>query len=470
MTQSKIGVPSPKRSPLAAQAHDFAPDLLTLQHSPPSRLPRGVLVGISLVVLGLLVWAGFAQLDIVATAQGKLVPVSYVKVVQPAEAGVVSEILTKDGDLVKAGQVLLRLDARLSQSDLQAQTQDVAIKELTLLRIAAELAQVASPSNPKTPTSFAFAPTQGKGSPALVAQVQTQYQAKRQAYLDAMGQEQQSLEKAKGEYAAAEQIYGKLQQTVPIYEQSAQAFEKLFKEGFVGEVAAGEKRRDWLEKSQDLKAQASTLISLKAAIDQSHQRIAGLRSNYISQLETERIDIQTQLAKSAQELGKTMIRTGLLEVRAPTDGVVKDLAVTSVNAVVQSGVLLMNIVPQGETLQAEVLLSNEDVGFVSVGQKAQVKIAAYPFTKYGLLHGKVIYVGADASDPKQSNTPQAAALTYRALVQLEQQSLSALGGSSPLALNTGMVATAEIHQGKRSVLEYLLSPVLKVSSEAARER
>ena len=451
---------------LAPQAHDFAPDLLTVQLSPPSRLPRSVLLGLTGLVSALLAWSFWAELDIVATAQGRLVPISYTKVVQPAEAGVVSDILVKDGDAVKAGQVLMRLDARLSQTDLTAQGQDVAIKRMTLARIAAELA--AADSTSSAAPVFAAAP--GAGIPVLALQMQSQYLARRQAYQDARAQELQSLAKARAERDAGEQVYSKLKQTLPIYAQSAQAYEKLLKEGFVGEVAANEKRRDWLEKSQDLKTQESTLASLEAAIAQSEKRLVSLRSGYQSQLENERIETQTQLAKSSQELDKSTIRSGLLEVRSPTDGVVKDLAVTSKNAVVQSGALLMNIVPQAESLQAEVLLANEDVGFVAVGQKAQIKIAAYPFTKYGLLQGSVIHVGADASDPKQNNSPQAAALTYRALVKLDNQKLPGFNGAAALALNSGMAAAVEIHQGKRTVMEYLLSPVMKVRAEAARER
>jgi hemolysin D len=454
------------RSALAAQAHDFAPDLLTVQLSPPSRLPRAILLGLTALVGCLLIWSFLAELDIVATAQGRLVPISYTKVVQPAEAGVVSEILVKDGDAVKAGQVLLRLDARLSQNDLQAQGQDVAIKRMTLARIAAELAGVDAP-NQKAPT---FAQQAVTGSPAVAAQMQAQFQARRQAYQDALAQELQSLEKARAERSAGEQVYSKLKQTLPSYAQTAQAYETLQKEGFVGEVAANEKRRDWVEKSQDLKAQESTLASLQASIAQSEKKLVSLRSSYQSQLENERVETQTQLAKSAQELEKSSIRSGLLEVRAPTDGVVKDLAVTSKNAVVQAGALLMNIVPQSEALQAEVLLANEDVGFVAAGQKAQVKIAAFPFTKYGLMQGSVTHVGADASDPKQNNSPQAAALTYRALVKLDSQQLTGYSGSATLALNAGMAVVVEIHQGKRTVMEYLLSPVLKVRAEAARER
>ena len=458
-------------SRLAAQAYDFAPDLLTLQLSPPSRLPRVVVLGLASLVLCLLAWSFRAELDIVATAQGRLVPVSYTKVVQPAEAGVVSEILVKDGDAVKAGQVLLRLDARLSQNDVQAQGQDVAIKRLTLQRVEAELAALGGAGSligSVEAQAAAFLPQASTGSPALAAQVQAQYQARRQSFADALAQETQSLEKARAELLAAEQVLSKLKQILPIYAQSAEAYDKLQKEGFVGEVAANEKRRDWLEKSQDLKAQASTLVSLQATVAQSEKKLAGLRSTYRSQLENERMETQTQLAKSAQELDRSTIRSGLLEIRSPTDGVVEDLAFTSKNAVVQAGALLMNIVPQAEALQAEVLLANDDVGFVVVGQRAQIKIAAFPFTKYGLLEGRVIHVGADASDPKQNNTPQAAALTYRALVKLDSQSLVASG--AVLALGSGMAATAEIHQGKRTVMAYLLSPVLKVRAEAARER
>ena len=466
--QARLVPPQPAQPPpsrLAVQAYDFAPDLLTLQLSPPSRLPRVLVIGLAATVLCLLAWSFWAELDIVATAQGRLVPVSYTKVVQPAESGVVSEIWVKDGDLVKTGQVLLRLDARLSQNDVQAQGQDVAIKRLTLQRVEAELAALGGTSVAST---TAFMPQASTGSPALAMQVQAQYQARRQSFADALAQETQSLEKARAELLAAEQVLSKLKQTVPIYAQSAEAYDKLQKEGFVGEVAANEKRRDWVEKSQDLKAQASTLASLQATAAQAEKTLAGLRSSYRSQLENERLETQTQLAKSAQELDRSTIRSGLLEIRSPTDGVVKDLVITSKNAVVQAGALLMNIVPQAEALQAEVLLANDDVGFVAVGQPAQIKIAAFPFTKYGLLQGQVIHVSADASDPKQNNSPQAAALTYRALVKLDSQSLVASG--AVLALGSGMAATAEIHQGKRTVMTYLLSPVLKVRAEAARER
>jgi hemolysin D len=441
---------------LDKQAHDFRPDLLTIQNSPPSNWPRGVLLAAAGLLGLLLLWAMFAELDVVATAQGRLVPITFTKVVQPAEPGVVLDILVKDGDGVKAGQTLLRLDARLAQTELLGIGRDVTIKRMSLRRIEAELAD----------RPFVLLAT----DPAnLAAQIEAQFRARRQSYLDSQAQENEALNRIKADLASAKQVLSKLRQTVPIYRQSAEAYDQLLKEGFVGEVAANEKKREFVEREQDFKAQESNVESLLAGIAGGERKLAAIRSTYRSQLENERIDTTTQLNRSSQEFDKSTIKSGLLEIKAPNDGIVKDLAVTTRGAVVQAGTLLMNIVPGDEPLQAEVLLSNEDVGFIAVGQKAQIKIAAYPFQKYGLLEGKVALVGADSSDPKQQQQTQQPQLTYRALVSLTSQTLHSPDGSK-LAMTPGMLVSAEIHQGKRTVMEYLLSPVQKVGAEAARER
>jgi hemolysin D len=452
-TASATVAGKPMLDPLA---YDFRPDLLTIQHSPPSAWPRGLLLAVVGLLGLLIVWAVWAKLDVVATAQGRLVPMTFTKVVQPAEPGVVLDILVKDGDAVKAGQVLLRLDARLAQSELLGLGKDVTIKRLTLRRIEAELAD------------RAFAPL--ASDPAdMAAQMDAQFKARRQSYVDALAQETEALNKAKADLAGASQVLSKLQQTVPIYRQSAEAYDKLLKEGFVGEVAASEKRRDLVEREQDFKAQESNVLSLQSVIAGSEKKLASIRSSYRSQLENERMETLTLLNKSAQEFDKSTIRSGLLEIKAPSDGIVKDLSVTTKGAVVQAGSLLLNLVPRDEPVQAEVLLFNEDVGFVAVGQKVQVKVAAYPFQKYGLLEGNVVLLAADSSDPKQQQQTQQPQLSYRALVSIKNQAVVAPNGEK-LALSPGMLISAEIHQGQRTVLEYLLSPVQKVGAEAARER
>lgn len=442
---------------LSPEALDFAPDLLAIQERPPARMPRVVSLCVVALVGVLLIWAALAKLDIVASAEGRLVPQTFTKIVQPAEAGVVTDILVQDGDLVKAEQVLLRLDARSPQSDLSSLKTDLALKQLTLRAIVAEVGG-------KPFSQLTGDPT------ALYQQVSRQFDARRQAYQDSVAQETELLNKLRADLEAAQHVQQKLSTTLPTYQRSAEAYEKLNRDGFVGEIAAAEKRRDFVERQQDLRSQDASVASIQASIAQSRQRIAGLHSSYHSQLENERSSLLSELNKTGNELNKSIIRSGLFEIRAPQNGIVKDLMVTSRGAVVASGALLMNIVPMDEPLQVEVLLKNEDVGFVTVGQSVRVKIAAYPFQKYGMLDGVVSMVAADSVDPRQQTAAQPqTALTYRALVRLSKQQLQPPDGTR-LELSPGMLVTAEIHQGERSVLEYLLSPLKKVGAEAARER
>lgn len=428
--------------------------MTALRDDPPAPLARAVLLGLASLVAVLLLWAALAKLDIVVSAEGRLVPRGYTKVVQPAQGGVISAILVKDGDAVHEGQLLLRLDARLAQADTLAAESDSALNRLTLRRIEAELAD----------RPF----VQGAGEPIeLFAQVHAQWLARRQTLQDALAQETQSLNRARAELRAAEQMQAKLTQTLPLIRQSAEAYRKLVAEGFVGELAAADRLREVIEKERDLEAQEATVASLQSAIGQATARATNLRSQYRSQLESERMETVKLLTRHGQELDKARTRATLLELRAPHDGVVKDLAITARGAVVEPGAVLMHVVPVAEPLQAEVVLRNDDVGFVATGQAVKLKVATYPFQKHGLLEGRVALVSADATLPR-NNEQQA--LTYRALVQLSSDRLNSTASDAPLALSPGMAVVAEIHQGRRSVLEYLLSPIQKVAQEAARER
>lgn len=443
---------------IAPHPADFVPDLLAIQEQPPARLPRtvGYVTGGLFAVL--LAWASFGQLDIVAAAEGRLVPRNYSRVLQPAEAGVLRDVLVRDGDVVRAGQVLLRMDATTASTDMGTLQADATLKALSLRRIDAEL--------------------QGRpfliqsGDPLDVAnQVLAQYRARRQSYLDAIAQEQANLQRAQNELAAAHQQLSKLQATLPLYRQSAQSYERLVKEGFVSELGANDKLRERIEKEQELKAQEASAAALAAAVEQSRKKVAQIKSSYDSQLLNERVELLGQQQRTAGELQKQVYKAGLLELRAPEDGTVKDMATYTPGAVVQPGAVLLNIVPHKEPLFAEVSIRNEDVGFVAAGQSAKVKLQAYPFQKYGMLEGTVDLVGADsaAGDPQKAAAQGQNPQSYKALVRLASQQFKAPDGEV-LRLSPGMVVQAEIHQGRRTVLEYLLSPVQKVAKEAARER
>lgn len=429
----------------------------------PDPTRRIVLWSVSVLVLLIILWAVLGQLDIIASADGKLASQTLVKVVQPADAGVVTALLVNEGDQVKANQVLVKLDPTLNQAEKSGLSRDLAMQIMQIRRIDAELHQT-----PMLP--------QADDDPVLFAQVQRQFQAHRQALADSMAQGQAQLQRAEQEYQSAKEILAKLEQTVPSYQKTAQAYAKLEKEGYFGELAAAEKQRDLTEKLKDLAAQKATVAALLASLQAEQQRVKQLQSNARRDLENERIEVEARITQLRPSLDKTRYKEGLLELRAPQDGIIKDLSTTTVGAVVQPGATLLTLVPINEPLFADVQIKNEDVGFIRVGQTAMVKLAAYPFQRYGMLRGKVVHISADANDkaPLAGGTdPQALAAaagpTYKARIRLEQQRLIGPQGEV-LGMTPGMQVMAEIHQGKRSVLEYFLSPIKKTLAEAGHER
>ena len=342
---------------LSAQALDFAPDLLAIQERPPARMPRAILYSVLALFSVLLLWASVAKLDVIASAAGKLVPQSYLKIVQPADAGILKEIRVKEGDRVEAGQVLMRMDAAFAQADTRILESELKQRALQLRRVDAELA-----GKPLV---------MGKSDdPALFRQIQAQYLAHEQAYQDALGEERAALGKAKEELMAAEQVRRKLQNVLPTYQAQEEAWTRLGKDGFAGRLMVMDKQRERIEKEQDLKAQAATVESLKASIAQSEKRLAQITSNSKQQLQNERVQAQAQLERVQQELAKQQHRNALTELKAPQAGVIKDIATHTVGTVVSPGTILMTLVPVNDPLQAEVMIKNEDIGFVHVGQPA----------------------------------------------------------------------------------------------------
>lgn len=451
------GKPSQRpKSRFASEAIDFAPDLLAIQDRPPERLPRAILIAVLVLLACLLLWAALAQRDLVVVAEGRLIPQTFSKPVQTADGGVIADIFVKDGDHVEAGQVVARIDARLAEADQRSLGNEVDTWRVSLQFIDAEMAG-------KTPLLAK------NERPEIVSAVRSRFDARRQAMVDAVAQETASVQRSTADLATAQQALSKIQQVLPSFQQSAEAYEKLRKEGFVGDLAAAEKRREASEKELELKVQAAAVESQKAAVLQAQTKLASTRSDYRRQLENERSELLQQLRRGQEELTKVGVKTTLMELKAPQQGIVKDVAVTAKGAVVAAGATVLTVVPTHENLRGEVLLKNEDVGFVAPGQAAQVKVAAYPFQRYGLLQGTVELVGADSNDPRQTPPGKEVNLGYRALIRLNTFSLRDADGHE-LLLSPGMGISAEVNLGRQSVLSYLLSPVRKVAAEAARER
>ncbi|MGE0351433.1 HlyD family type I secretion periplasmic adaptor subunit [Hydrogenophaga sp.] len=437
----------------------FHPPLIRLQQQAPSPIGRRVLWCLLALLVFLLVWASLGRLDIVAVAEGKLVPEDYLKIVQPSEAGIVSEIMVREGQQVQQNQVLMRMDALISDTDLHALTTERWRKRLALRRLDAELAERSMNTEAEAPS-------------ALAQEAAAQQRANQAALSTALAEERSRMLKAQQELAAAQQQSQRLQAVMPHFQAQETAYAQLADQGFTGQLMVSDKRRERIEKEQELATQQHVIASARASIDQSVKKLEQIKAEYRQRLHTERAEVRLQLDRLEADWKKQQHRRALMELRAPHEGIVKELATHTVGTVVQPGTVLATLVPQQAPLKVEVWVSNDDIGFVRPGQPVKLKFAAYPFQKYGMAQGEVHWVNADAQaeDPGRTAATEGAAPPprYKATVNLLEVDL--VRDETRHALTAGMQAQAEILLGQRTVMQYLLSPVQRAWHEAARER
>lgn len=453
-TPSTPSTPSTNSDHLA-----FHPPLIRLQQQAPSPIGRRVLWCLLALLVFLIVWASVGRLDIVAVAEGKLVPEDYLKIVQPSEAGIVSAILVREGQTVQKDQVLMRMDALTTDTDLNALTTERGRKRLALRRQDAELAEQRLTIDADEPQP-------------LAQEAMAQQLANEAALASALAEERSRMLKAQQELAAAQQQSQRLQAVLPHFQAQETAYAQLADQGFTGQLMVSDKRRERIEKEQELATQQHVIASARASIDQSVKKLEQIKAEHRQRLHTERAETRSQLERLEADWQKQQHRRALMELRAPHEGVVKELATHTVGTVVQPGTVLATLVPQQAPLKVEVWVSNEDVGFVRSGQPVKLKFAAYPFQKYGMAHGELQWINADAQteDPNRATTPDGALPPprYKATVALKEVAL--VRDERRYELTAGMQAQAEILLGQRTVLQYLLSPVQRAWHEAGRER
>lgn len=413
--------------------------------APVHRLIGGVLV---LMVLAFALWAALGHVDIVVQAQGKLVPASFVKVSQPVEAGPVVELLVRDGQSVKTGELLARLDSTQSAKDSEALQADTKLSTARLAALDAALRGDAASTGHPT--------------------VDTEFQLRQLAYRESVLAAQSTLAKAKAELASTQQSLARQERTLVLAERAETTHARLREQNLVTELVYQERLKDRIEREQDVRVLEASTRANGAAVAQAKSTLALVTSEFRKQLAQERTLVLAQAHRTSADLAKAQHRTALTEIRAPVAGVVNSLAVRSAGQVVAAGTALMSIVPADESLIAEAWVRNEDIGFVSPGMPVKVKLAAYPFQKYGWIEGEVAWVGADSETPETMRNVQGEPLFYKARVTLKTQALVRDG--TAFAAKPGMQAIVDVQLGERTLLEYLTSPLKKAVLEAARER
>lgn len=447
-----------KKGGIGAHPSSFSPGILSVQDKPPHPFPRMVLAVMFLLLVVVFIWALFGRLDIVAVAQGKLIPTTYVKIVQPSEAGLIREILVREGQKVEKGQILMRMDTTQADADYRSSREELVRAMLNLRRVDSEL------------NSMSFERTEGEPED-LYGDVKLQYESNIQALNSSLSEQESALVRADKELELAKETKNKLKKILPLYRKEEAAYLELAEKKLVSELEAVAKTRIRIEKEEEYQAQELIIARESAAKTQAKKKIIQIRSEYERNLRVERAQIAGKITHLNAETEKQEHRRSLLELKAPQSGTVKDLATHTTGTVTQPGTIVMTLVPTSDELRAEVWLSNQDVGFVRPGHEAKLKLTAFQFQKYGMLKGEVEHVAADSLDSDPGDYAKGkdnGGLMYRTLIELSNQRLNVDNNSYELV--PGMQVVAEIKLGDRTVMEYLLSPVRKAFHDAGRER
>ena len=430
----------------------FMPAALSLQETPVHPAPRRAAITLCALFLAALTWAVVGQIDIVAVAPGRIVVDDNSKTVQPLQAGVVRRVLVRDGDLVRAGQLLVELDATEATADA-ASVHEQLVAALSEQWRAKALTDALESG--RLPTLTASAERHAVQDGARLNAEWTEINAKR-ARLAA------ELTRRQAEAVTLRASINKLEATVPIARQREADFKTLAAQGFLSGHAGQDRTRERIEMESDRATQRARLNEAQAGVAEAGHANLAFVAETRRALGERHATAASKAVQLTQERSKTEQRSKLALLTAPVDGTVQQVSVHTQGGVVTPAQALMVIVPRNAQLRARVVIDNKDIGFVAAGQSAHVKLETFPFTRYGTVPAIVKSVAAD------SVVDEKAGALFPASLTLQQTAIDVDG--KRIALSPGMNVTAEIRTGKRRVIDYLLSPVQRAANESLGER
>src|SRR5229473_4723699 len=366
----------------------FLPAALEIMETPPSPIKRAIGAAIILLFCAALVWAWWGTIDIVASATGKILPGGRVKVIQPFETGVVRAIRVQDGQVVRAGDVLIELDPTVNAAERDHLQSDLLAERLNIARLRAALAGGDDPVASFAPPADADPELISAQRQLLLNQV-TEHRAKIAALLRQQAQKE-------AEQATTAATLHKLQTLIPVIQSRVDIRKTLVEKELGSKLAYFEVIQLLVEQQQELNVQKSHLKETEAAIAAIRETRGQAAAEYRHSLSDDLAKSEPRAAGLAQDLIKAEQRTRLQMLTAPVDGVVQQLAVHTVGGVVTPAQALLVVVPVDSHLEIEAMVSNRDIGFVHDGQDVEIKVDTFNFTRYGLLHGNVLGVSQDA--------------------------------------------------------------------------
>lgn len=400
----------------------------------------------------LLAWAHFAEIDEVTRGDGKAIPSSKLQKIQNLEGGIVAELYVHEGQIVEAGAPLVRLDDTRFLSNAGETEADRLAMSMRVDRLSAEVED----------RPLVLAPDALKAVPKQAANEMALYASRRQQLTDEVAGLQQQVIQRQQELREFTSKQEQFRNSLQLLRQEIAMSEPLVAQGAISQVEVLRLKRSEVETRGQLDSTSLAIPRAQAAISEVSRKIDETRGKFRSDALTQLNEARTDLSK-AQATGKALTdRVSRTLVTSPVRGVVKQMMVNTIGGVVQPGSDLVEVVPLDDTLLVEAKVRPQDIAFLRPGQEAMVKFTAYDYTIYGGLKARLEQIGADTITDDKGNT------FYMITLRTDRSHLGT--DEHPLLIIPGMVASVDIITGKKSILSYLLKPVLRARAEALRER
>lgn len=420
----------------------------------PGRGPWLMLLVIAGGLAAFLAWAALYEIEEVTSGTGRVVPSRQIQVVQSLEGGIVSAIAVREGDPVQEGDVLMRID----DTSAGAERGELREREAALLAEAARTGTEAVGGQ-----SLTFPEGLADRAPGAVAAEREVFLSRRAQLESELAVLQDKLAQRRSGLRELEANIVRLNAQIAPLSEEIDLTGGLVERGAVPRIELLRLQSRMAELAGELAVSRARLPGIRAAISEAESRIRAARTGYVLTARERLAKIGGELAVLQEVLRAATEKVSRTSLRAPVNGTVNIVHVTTIGAVVQPGAPLVEIVPRDDQLLIEARIRPRDVAFIRPGDSASVKITAYDYLVYGALDGTVQRIGADTVEDGEGTE------FFRVMVRTRRSALEADDGAT-LPISPGMVAQVDILTGRKTVLDYLARPLRRARSEALRER
>ena len=433
---------------------EFLPAILEVTETPPSPTGRLVMWSILLLVVVALAWSILGHINEVAVAIGKVIPSGQIKTVQVKNKGIVKEINVEEGQIVQEGDVLVVLDPTTTSADYDSLKKRAAYYKLDIQRLTAELTQ-----QPFTPEEDPDLEAHDLAAEMALYQSRTSdYHTQRQSRVDVIDQKIARLQ-------ATQATYEKYAQVLAIEEEKEARLIDLSEQNAISQFQLLEQQSKTIEYAKNAQAELDSINSIKAEIAEAQQNLANVDAAYHKDIMTALVEAKKEYYSVSESIKKADEDSRMATIYAPTSGRVYNLNIHTLGGIVTDAQPLMQIVPEDVKLEFEVYADNKDIGFIKVGQEAEVKVETFNFQKFGMYKAEVIEISADSvNDPSD----QQKHMKYKLLLDPTNNDINVYG--QPAKLEVGMNVSAEIKIKEKRIIDFFLDPFRRYTSEALRER